>query len=114
MRPVKLNNIKKDYLDKLDNVEEPKRPYSLTQSKALNFDNTYIVDVIFYSRNNPNHVDEATGKLTNKIKPAFTDILGHRYWMVSIGDGVRQYIINTPKHFKISEFVKRKIFKYKI
>ena len=34
--------------------------------------------------------------------------------MASVGDGVRQYNINTPKDFKISEFVKRKIFKYKI
>ena len=34
--------------------------------------------------------------------------------MASIGDGVRQYIINTPKDFKISEFVQRMIYKYKI
>ena len=40
--------------------------------------------------------------------------MGNRYWMASIGDGVRQYSINTPKDFKISEFVKRKIFKYNI
>ena len=84
-------------MDKLDYVEEPKRKLSLTQIKALKFDDTYIVDVIFYSSNNPNRFDEPTGKLTNKIKPAFTDIWGNRYWMASIGDGVRQYNINTPK-----------------
>ena len=113
-RPIKLHNIKKDYLDKLDNIEVKKRPYSLTQIKALKFDDTYIVDVIFYTANNPNHFDGKTGKLSNKIKPAFKDILGNRYWMVSIGDGVRQYTINTPKDFKISEFVKRYIYKFNI
>ena len=101
MRPIKLDNIKKD-LDKFDYVEEPIRKLSLSQIKALKFDDTYIVDVIVYTRNNPNRLDEATGKLTNNIKPAFTDILGNRYWMASIGDGVRQYIINTPTDFKIS------------
>ena len=40
--------------------------------------------------------------------------MGNQYWMASIGDGVRQYTINTPKDFKISEFVKRYIYKHKI
>ena len=79
----------------------------MSQIKALNFEDTYIVDVIVYTRNNPNRFDEATGKFTNKIKPAFTDIVGNRYWMASIGDGVRQYTINTPNEFNSSEFVKR-------
>ena len=109
IRPVKLQNIKKDYLDKLEHVKDKKRPYSLPQIKALKFDDTYIVDVIFYTTNNPNHFDEKTGKLSNKIKIAFKDILGQPYWMASIGDGVRQYTINTPKDFKMSEFVKHKI-----
>ena len=89
VRPVKLNNINKEYLDKLDHVEEDKRKLASTQIKALKFDNTYIVDVIVYATHNPNQLDEATGKIPNKIKPAFTDIVGNRYWMVSIGDGVR-------------------------
>ena len=75
-RPIKLHNIKKDYLDKLDNIEVKKRPYSLTQIKALKFDDTYIVDVICYTRNNPNHFDEKTKKKINNIKPAFKYILG--------------------------------------
>ena len=40
--------------------------------------------------------------------------MGNRYWMASIGDGVRQYIINTPKDFKISEFVQRRIYKHNL
>ena len=114
VRPVKLNNIKKDYLDKLNNIEEKKRPHSLSQIKALKFDDTYIVDVIFYTANNPNHFDAKTGIPENKIKVAFRDILGQPYWMVSIGDGVRQYTINTPKDFKMSDAVNRRIYKYKL
>ena len=40
--------------------------------------------------------------------------MGDRYWMASIGDGVRQYTINTPTWFKISQFGKRKSFNYTI
>ena len=47
-------------------------------------------------------------------KPAFTDELGTRYWMAHIGEGVKQYTINTPKDFNSSEVVKRKTFKYNI
>ena len=78
MIPDKSTYSKTDYSYKLDIVEEGKRKPSLTQVKALTVDNTYIVDVIFYTRNNPNHVDEATNKLLNHIKPDFTDILCDR------------------------------------
>ena len=63
--PLKFNNIIKDDLDKLDYVEEDKRKLSLTQLKALEFEDTYIVNVICYTTNNPNHFDEATGKIPN-------------------------------------------------
>ena len=98
----------------MGNVEEKNRPYALTQIKSLKVDDAYIVDVIVYTTNSPNRFDEATGSLTSKLNKAFTDLLGNRYWMASIVDGVRQYVINTPKDFKISEFVERKIYKYRI
>ena len=68
--PVTLYNIKKDYLDKLEYVEQEQRKLSSSQIKALTFEDTYIVDVICYTTNNPNQLDEATGKAHNKIKPA--------------------------------------------
>ncbi len=69
----------------------------MTKLKALKFDNTHRVDAILYTRNNLNQFGETTGKIPNTIKPAFTDEVGERYWMASIGDGIRQYIINVPR-----------------
>ena len=40
-------------------------------------------------------------------KTAFTDELGTRYWVAHIGEGVKQYTINTPKDLNILELVKR-------
>ena len=112
--PVTLYNIKKDYVDKLEYVEQEQRKFSSSQIKALTFEDTYIVDVICYTTNNPNQLDEATGKAHNKIKPASTNEVGNRYWMVSIGDGIRQYTINTPKYFNSLELVKRTILDTKL
>jgi hypothetical protein len=72
---------------------------------------------MFYTRNNPNHLD-ANGIPLRKIKPAFYDKLnenerGSPYWMSDISDGVRQYTINTPVDFNILELLKLKTFKYK-
>ena len=67
---------------------------------------------MFHTRTNPNQVDETTGKIPNNIRPAFTDELGDRYWMASIGDGIRHYTIDTPSHFNILELVKRNILLY--
>ena len=119
VRPVKLKNLKLDYLDKLDRAKENKQKLTLTKIKALNYDKTYLVNVIFYTSNNPNQVDKQTGLVSNKIKPAFYDKInenekGSPYWMTDISDGVRQYTINTPESFEILELVKRKIFKYNI
>ena len=79
----------------------------------------YLVNVIFYTRNNPNHFDERTGLMSNKLKPALYDKInenekGSPYWMTDISDGVRQYTISMPESFDILELVKLKIFKYKI
>ena len=73
MRPVKLTNLKLDYFDKLDRAQENKQKIASPKIKALNYDKTYLVNVIFYTRNNPNHLDELTGIMSNKIKPAFYD-----------------------------------------
>ena len=83
----------------------------------MNYDKTYLVNVIFYTTNNPNSVNEQTGLITNKIKPAFYDKInenekGSPYWMTDISDGVRQHTINTPESFEILELVKLKILNY--
>ena len=118
MRPVKLKNLKLDYVDKLDRAKDVSN-LTLPKIKALNFDKQYLVNVIFYTSNNPNPVNEETGLVSNKIKPAFYDKInenekGSPYWMTDISDGVRQYNINVPESFDILELVKIEIFKYKV
>jgi uncharacterized protein YfkK (UPF0435 family) len=71
LRPVKLKNLQIDYLTKLEQVIEDKHKLSLSELKALKFDKSYLVNVIFYTRNNPNQVDPKTGLVAWKIKPAF-------------------------------------------
>ena len=44
-------------------------------------------------------------------KTAFTDELGTRYWVANIGEGVKQYTINTPKDLNSLELVKRNMSK---
>ena len=84
-------------------VEEDKLKLTLPKIKALNFDNIYLVNVIFYIRTHPNPLD-ANDIPTNNIRPAFYDKLnendrGSPYWMTNISDGVRQYTINVPRDF---------------
>ena len=86
----------------------------MTKLKALKFDNTHRVDAILYTRNNLNQFDETTGKMTNNIKPACTDELDERYWMVAIHNGIRHYTTNTPMDFNSLELVNRKMFAYTI
>jgi hypothetical protein len=117
LRPVKLNNLQTDYLNNLEQATEDNHKLSLSELKALKFEKSYLVNVVFYTRSNPNHLD-ANGVPTNKIKVAFYDKLneherGSPYWMTDISDGVRQYTINTPADFNILELVKLKTFKYK-
>jgi hypothetical protein len=119
LRPVKLKNIQNEYISNLEKYDENKPKLSLSALKALKFEKHYIVDVIFYSRNNPNQLDEITKLPLNKIKPAFYDKInenerGTPYWMTHIHDGVRQYTIDIPADFNILEIIKRKIFKHKL
>jgi uncharacterized protein YfkK (UPF0435 family) len=67
LRPVKLKNLQTDYLTKLDQVIEDKHKLSLSELKALKFDKSYLVNVIVYTRNNPNQVDPKTGLVVWKI-----------------------------------------------
>ena len=119
VRPDALQNLKLDYVDKLDRANEGTTNLTLSKLKALNYDKSYLVNVIVYIRNNPNHVDEQTGLVSNKIKPAFYDKMnenekGNPYCMTDISDGVRQYTINTPESFEILELVELKSLYYKI
>jgi hypothetical protein len=117
-RPVKLTKKQNDYISNLEKYDEHKPKLSLSALKLLRFEKHYIVDVIFYTRNNPNRLDEITKLPLNKIKPALYDKLnenenGDPYWMTHIQDGVRQYTIDIPADFNILELIKRKIFKHK-
>ena len=75
VRPDALQNPKLDYVDKLDRANEGTTNLTLSKLKALNYDKSYLVNVIVYIRNNPNHVDEQTGLVSNKIKTALYDKL---------------------------------------
>ena len=68
---MKLKNIQKYYIGKLDQVEEEPRKLALPNLKALDFDKTQLVNVIFYTSTNLNPVDEKTGLVSYKMKPAF-------------------------------------------
>jgi hypothetical protein len=116
LRPVKLKNLQTDYFNKLEQAKEENHKLSLSELKALTFEKTYLVNVVFYTRNNPRQLD-ANNVPTNKKQVAFYNKLneharGSPYWMTDISDGVRQYTINTPADFDILDLVKRKIFKY--
>ena len=74
-------------------MKKKKTNLALSKIKALKFDKTYLVNVIFYIRNNPKHFDEQTGKMAKQIKPAFYEQIdenekGVPYWTTDISDGV--------------------------
>jgi hypothetical protein len=72
-----------------------------------------IVDVIVYTRENPNTL-YVHNKFTNDIKPAFTDELGTKYWMVHISAGILQYTIDIPDNFNILARIHKYSFKHNI
>jgi hypothetical protein len=89
---------------------EDKHKLSASELKAVRFENTQTLHVLVYNRNNPNILDANT-KVTNKLKPAFTDELGIQYWMAYIGDGIRHNTLKVPDDFDISSRVDINMFK---
>jgi hypothetical protein len=112
-RPLKLNNNQNRYVNNLENHVEEQPNLTLAALKALRIEKSYNVDVIFYTRNNPNTFD-ANDQFTKNIKPAFTDELGQIYWMAFIIEGVRQYTIDIPIDFDISARINNNKFNYRI
>jgi hypothetical protein len=94
-----------------NHVEE--QPQLSLAAKLYALQTSYTVDVIFYTRNNPNTFD-VNDQFTKNIKPAFTNELGHTYWMVFINEGVRQCTIDIPDDFDISAIVNNNLFRYRI